>query len=116
MSLPYPAIVPDGTCVYYVSDYTDDAETGTLTLTKVDAGGLIPAKQGFLFNGVKGLYRFEKSMTAGFWTDNMLVGTADAALTGYDSSSATDPIYVLASLDTNTVGFKKFSASAVVFL
>ena len=113
MSLPYPAVVPNGTCVYYVSGYKDGAETGTLTLTKVDAGGVIPAKQGFLFNGVKGLYRFEKSMTPGSWTDNMLVGTADAALTGYDSKSATDPIYVLASLDANTVGFKKFSGTSI---
>lgn len=115
MSLPYPAVVPDGTCVYYVSGYADgtDREPGTLTLTKVDAGDVIPAKQGFLFNGVKGLYRFEKSMTPGSWTGNMLVGTADAALTGYDSSSATDPIYVLASIDSNTAGFKKFSGTSI---
>ena len=113
MSLPYPAVVPDGTCVYYVSDYEDGTETGTLTLTKADAGEVIPAKQGFLFNGVKGLYRFEKSMTPGSWTGNMLVGTADAALTGYDSSSAANPIYVLASLDANTVGFKKFTGTSI---
>lgn len=113
MSLPYPAVVPDGTCVYYVSDYEDAEETGTLTLTKVEAGGVIPAKQGFLFNGVKGLYRFEKSMTSGSWTDNMLVGTADVALTGYNSASATDPIYVLASLDANAVGFKKFTGTSI---
>lgn len=113
MSLPYPAVVPDGTCVYYVSNYTDDAETGTLTLTKVDAGGIIPAEAGFLFNGTKGLYRFAKSMTATSWTGNKLVGTADAALTGYDSASATDPIYVLAKIDDNTVGFKKFSGSSI---
>lgn len=113
MSLPYPAVVPDGTCVYYVSNYEDSEETGTLTLTKVDAGGIIPAKAGFLFNGVKGLYRFAKSMTAASWTDNMLVGTADAALTGYNSTSAADPIYVLAQLDANTVGFKKFSGTSI---
>ena len=113
MSLPYPAVVPDGTCVYYVSDYEDGDETGTLTLTKVDAGGIIPAKAGFLFNGVKGLYRFEKSMAPGSWTGNMLVGTADAALTGYDFSNATDPIYVLASIDANTAGFKKFSGTSI---
>lgn len=113
MSLPYPAVVPDGTCVYYVSDYEDGAETGTLTLTKVDAGGIIPAKAGFLFNGVKGLYRFEKSMTPGSWTDNMLKSTADAALTGYDYTNATDPVYVLASLDANTAGFKKFTGTSI---
>lgn len=113
MSLPYPAVVPDGTCVYYVSGYEDGAETGTLTLTKVEVGEVIPAKQGFLFNGVKGLYRFEKSMTPGSWTGNMLVGTADGALTGYDSTSATDPIYVLASLNDNSVGFKKFSGTSI---
>ena len=113
MSLPYPAVVPDGTCVYYVSDYEDGEETGTLTLTKVDAGEVIPAKAGFLFNGVKGLYRFEKSMTPGSWTGNMLVGTADAALTGYDYTKATDPVYVLASLDANTVGFKKFTGTSI---
>lgn len=113
MSLPYPAVVPDGTCVYYVSGYTDDTETGTLTLTKVDAGEVIPAKQGFLFNGVKGLYRFEKSMTPGSWTGNMLVGTADAALTGYDYTNATNPVYVLASIDDNSVGFKKFTGSSI---
>ncbi|MBR4898471.1 MAG: hypothetical protein IKZ48_06775 [Prevotella sp.] len=113
MSLPYPAVVPDGTCVYYVSDYEDGTETGTLTLTKVDAGGVIPAKQGFLFNGGQGLYRFEKSMTPGSWTGNMLVGTADAAMTGYDHTNAADPIYVLASLDANTVGFKKFTGTSI---
>ena len=114
MSLPYPAVVPDGTCVYYVSDYEDSEETGTLKLTKVDAGGIIPARQGFLFNGVKGLYRFEKSMTPGSWTGNMLVGTADAALTGYDYTNATDnPIYVLAKIDENTVGFKKFTGTTI---
>jgi hypothetical protein len=113
MSLPYPAVVPDGTCVYYVSDYEDGAETGTLTLTKVDAGEVIPAKQGFLFNGVKGLYRFEKSMTAGSWTGNMLVGTADAPLTDYDYSTATDPVYVLAKMDDDTVGFKKYTGTSI---
>jgi hypothetical protein len=113
MSLPYPAVVPDGTCVYYVSDYEDAAETGTLTLTKVNEGEVIPAKQGFLFNGVKGLYCFEKSMTPGSWDGNMLVGTADAELTGYDSSTATDPIYVLAKMDDNTAGFKKFSGTSI---
>ena len=113
MSLPYPAVVPDGTCVYYVSNYEDGDPTGTLTLTKVDAGGIIPAKAGFLFNGVKGLYRFEKSMTPGSWTDNMLKSTADAALTDYNAASATDPIYVLATIDANTVGFKKFSGTAI---
>lgn len=113
MSLPYPAIVPDDTVVYYVSDYEDGAETGTLTLKKVEAGGIIPAKQGFLFNGVKGLYRFEKSMTAGSWADNLLVGTADAALTGYDYNNATDPIYVLAQIDESSVGFKKFSGTSI---
>jgi len=113
MSLPYPAIVPDGTCVYYVSGYEDGDETGTLTLTTVAAGGIIPAKQGFLFNGVKGLYRFEKSMTAATWTDNMLVGTADGALTGYDSSAAADPVYVLATIDSNTAGFKKFTGTSI---
>lgn len=113
MSLPYPAVVPNGTCVYYVSNYEDGAETGTITLTKVDAGDIIPAKAGFLFNGVKGLYRFEKSMTAASWTDNMLVGTADAALTDYNSGSATNPIYVLAQLNDNTAGFKKFSGTSI---
>lgn len=113
MSLPYPAVVPTGTCVYYVSDYTDGTETGTLTLTKVDAGDIIPAKAGFLFNGVKGLYCFEKSMTAASWTDNMLVGTADGPLTDYDKDNATDPIYVLAQLSDNAVGFKKFSGTSI---
>lgn len=113
MSLPYPALVPEGTCVYYVSGYEDGEETGTLTLTKVDAGGIIPAKAGFLFNGVKGLYRFAKSTTADTWTDNMLVGTADAALTDYDKDNAADPIYVLASLDESTVGFKKFAGTSI---
>ena len=113
MSLPYPAVVPDGTCVYYVSNYEDGAETGTLTLTKVEAGDVIPAKQGFLFNGVKGLYRFAKSLTTATWTDNLLTGTADGALTDYDSSTATDPIYVLAQLDDTAVGFKKFSGSSI---
>lgn len=113
MSLPYPAVVPDGTCVYYVSGYEDGEPTGTLTLTKVDAGGVIPAKAGFLFNGVKGLYRFEKSMTPATWGNNKLVGTADEALTGYNAASATDPIYVLATIDANTVGFKKFSGTAI---
>lgn len=113
MSLPYPAVVPDGTCVYYVSDYEDGEETGTLTLTKVNEGEVIPAKQGFLFNGMKGLYCFEKSMSPGSWDGNMLVGTADAELTGYDSSTATDPIYVLAKMDDNTAGFKKFSGTSI---
>ena len=113
MSLPYPAVVPAGTCVYYVSNYEDGNPTGTLTLTKVEAGGIIPAKAGFLFNGVKGLYRFEKSTTPGSWEGNMLVGTADAALTDYDANNATDPIYVLASLDANTAGFKKFSGASI---
>lgn len=113
MSLPYPAVVPTGTCVYYVSDYTDGTETGTLTLTKVDAGDIIPAKAGFLFNGVKGLYCFEKSMTAASWTDNMLVGTADGPLTDYDKDNATDPIYVLAQFSDNAVGFKKFSGTSI---
>ena len=113
MSLPYPAVVPNGTCVYYVSDYEDGTETGTLTLTKVDAGGIIPAKAGFLFNGVKGLYRFEKSMTLGSWTGNMLVGTADAPLTDYDYTTATDPIYVLAKIDDNNAGFKKFAGTSI---
>lgn len=113
MSLPYPAVVPDDTQVYYVSSYTDGAEIGTLTLTKVDAGGIIPAKQGFLFNSVKGLYRFEKSMRPDSWNDNMLIGTADAELTGYNYASATDPIYVLASIDENTVGFKKYTGTSI---
>lgn len=113
MSLPYPAVVPEGTCVYYVSDYTDGTETGTLTMTKVDAGDIIPAKAGFLFNGVKGLYRFAKSMTAASWTDNMLVGTADGPLTDYDKDNATDPIYVLAQFSDNAVGFKKFSGTSI---
>ena len=113
MSLPYPAVVPDGACVYYVSDYTDGAETGTLTLTKVDAGEVIPAMQGFLFNSVKGLYRFEKSMVSATWSDNKLVGTADAALTGYEYSTAADPIYVLSQIDDNTVGFKKFTGTDI---
>ena len=113
MSLPYPAVVPDDACVYYVSDYEDGEDTGTITLTKVDAGGIIPAKQGFLFNSVKGLYRFEKSMTPDSWNDNMLIGTADAELTGYNYASATDPIYVLASIDENTVGFKKYTGTSI---
>lgn len=113
MSLPYPAVVPDDTQVYYVSSYTDGAEIGTLTLTKVDAGDIIPAKAGFLFNGVKGLYRFEKSMTAASWADNMLVGTADAAMTDYDYTNAADPIYVLAQIDDNTAGFKKFTGTSI---
>lgn len=113
MSLPYPAVVPEGTCVYYVSDYNDGTETGTLTMTKVDAGDIIPAKAGFLFNGVKGLYRFAKSMTAASWTDNMLVGTADGPLTDYDKDNATDPIYVLAQFSDNAVGFKKFSGTSI---
>ena len=113
MSLPYPAIVPDGTSAYYVSNYEDGDPTGTLTLKKVNAGEVIPAQAGFLFNGVKGLYRLEKSMTAASWTDNMLKGTAEEALTGYNSASATDPIYVLAKIDDSTVGFKKFSGTSI---
>ena len=42
-----------------------------------------------------------------------IVGTAGAPLTGYDSTSATDPIYVLAQLDDTAVGFKKFSGSSI---
>jgi len=113
MSLPYPAIVPEGTQVFYVSDYADGAETGTLSLTQAAAGTIIPAKAGFLFNSVKGLYRLAKSMTDNTWAENMLVGTADETLTDYDYSSATDPIFVLASLDANNVGFKKFTGTAI---
>lgn len=96
-----------------MSDYEDSEGTGTLTLTTVPEGSTIPAFAGFLFNGVKGLYCLEKTDPAADWTSNKLVGTASAALTGYDSSTATDPIYVLASLDENTVGFKKFSGSSI---
>ncbi|MBR6320853.1 MAG: hypothetical protein IKR50_10530 [Prevotella sp.] len=113
MSLPYPAKVPAGAAAYYVSDYEDSEGTGTLTLTTVPEGSTIPAFAGFLFNGVKGLYCLEKTDPAADWTSNKLVGTASAALTGYDSTTATDPIYVLASLDENTVGFKKFSGSSI---
>ena len=52
-------------------------------------------------------------MTAATWTGNMLVGTADAALTGYDSASASDPIYVLAKIDDDTAGFKRFSGTSI---
>ena len=113
VSLLYPAVVPDGTCAYYVSDYQDDEETGTLTLTKVEAGDIIPAREGFLFNAPKGLHRFEKSASDDSWDDNLLTGTADAALTGYNSSSATNPIYVLATIDANAVGFKRFSGTSI---
>ena len=113
MSLPYPAIVPDGTVAYYVSGYEDSDETGTITLTRVEAGSTIPRGAGFLLNGVKGLYRFGKSMTPASWADNLLAGTADAALTGYDSSSAANPIYVLANIDDTTVGFRRFSGTNI---
>jgi len=113
MSLPYPAIVPDGTVAYYVSGYEDSDETGTITLTRVEAGSIIPRGAGFLLNGVKGLYRFGKSMTPASWADNLLAGTADAALTGYDSSSAANPIYVLAKIDDATAGFKKFTGTSI---
>lgn len=113
MSLPYPAIVPTGTVVYYVSAYQDGGSEGTLTLKKVDAGEIIPAKAGFLFNGTQGLYRFEKSMTPATWNDNLLVGTADAALTAYDYTNAANPIFILAKLDSNKVGFKKFAGTSI---
>lgn len=113
MSLPYPAIVPTGTVVYYVSNYTDGGTEGTLTLKKVEADEIIPAKAGFLFNGTKGLYRFEKSMTPATWNDNLLVGTADAALTAYDYTNAANPIFILAKLDSNKVGFKKFAGTSI---
>ena len=113
MSLPYPAVVPTETVVYYVSAYQDGGSEGTLTLKKVDAGEIIPAKAGFLFNGTKGLYRFEKSMTPATWNDNLLVGTADAALTAYDYTNAANPIFILAKLDSNKVGFKKFAGNSI---
>lgn len=113
MSLPYPAKVPAGAMVYYISNYEDAEETGTITLTAVAAGSTIPAFAGFLFNGVKGVYCLEKTEPATDWTSNMLVGTASAPLTGYDSSTATDPVFVLASLDESTVGFKKFTGSGI---
>ena len=113
LSLPYTAVVPEGTSAYYVSNYTDGTPMGTLTLKKVKAGSVSPANEGFLLNAAEGTYQLKAGATTDTWTDNLLVGTADAALTGYDSASATDPIYVLAKIDDETVGFKKFSGTAI---
>ena len=112
MSLPYPALVPENTVAYYVSAYDDGKDSGELKLTTVNAGEVIPAKAGFLFNGVKGLYRFEKSMTPSTWNDNLLVGTADGALIDYDKDNDA-AIYVLTALDAENVGFKTFSGTSI---
>lgn len=113
LSFPYPAVVPEGVSVYYANAYQDGNDTGAVTLVKVEKGGIIPAKTGFIINGTKGLYCLEKATTAATWNDNLLVGTAGAALTGYNSGSAANPIFTLGTLDGNTKGFKKFTGTDI---
>ena len=98
--LTYDAAVPAGAKAYYISAAT----ASTLTLTEV---AFIPAGEGFIFNAAQGNYEFEHAESVSPISGNLLVGTTTA--TTVEASS----VYVLAKIDSETVGMKLYSGTSI---